>query len=201
VVITVCVATIPIRAASLSRALTSICGQTLSPAAIIVEYDHEHTGAAATKNRALDRVTTEWVAFLDDDDHFLPQHLEKLSMAQRASGADVVYPMAYVTNQHEGIDPFGRKGAPFDADELRTRSYIPTTALIRTAMFKKVGGFQLPDQTLFPDSVNDDHGGYLAMLDAGAEFHHLPEQTFVWTVTRPGQPGVAGNTSGVGSRW
>ncbi len=61
-----------------------------------VEYDHEHTGAAATKNRGLAKVTTEWVAFLDDDDQFKPEHLEKLREAQLDSGADVVYSLPYI---------------------------------------------------------------------------------------------------------
>jgi glycosyltransferase involved in cell wall biosynthesis len=76
--ITVCIPTIPPRAKMLARALESVAEQTLQPAAIIVEYDHEHTGAAATKNRALAKVTTPLVAFLDDDDHFLPHHLAVL---------------------------------------------------------------------------------------------------------------------------
>lgn len=189
--ITVVVATIPIRAKMLRKALASVVIQTLQPAAIVVEYDHERTGAAATKNRGLARVTSEWSAFLDDDDAMLPEHLAKLREAQLDSGADVVYSMPYIPQlaAQGGIDPSGMRGAPFDPDELRRRSYIQTTSLVRTKLAQSVGGFQCP-----PGSDYDDHGLWLACLAAGGTFHHLPEQTFLWE--HHGQ-----NTSGRPDRW
>jgi Glycosyl transferase family 2 len=61
-------------------------------------------------------VTTEFVAFLDDDDTFMPEHLEKLREAQLDSGADVVYSMPFIPQlaAQGGIDPSGMWGAPFD---------------------------------------------------------------------------------------
>jgi glycosyltransferase involved in cell wall biosynthesis len=191
--ITVVIATIPIRAKMLRKALASVVLQTFQPAAIVVEYDHEHTGAAATKNRGLAKVTTEWSAFLDDDDQFMPEHLEKLREAQLDSGADVVYSMPYIPQlaAQGGVDPSGMRGTPFDPDELRRRSYIQTTSLVRTKVAQSVGGFQLPRHTV---SDYDDWGFWIACLDAGASFHHLPEQTFIWE--HHGQ-----NTSGRSDRW
>lgn len=200
--VTVCIATIPIRAKALAQALASVCAQTDQPDAIVVEYDHDHTGAAATKNRALARITTKWVTFIDDDDLLMPEHIEVLLAAQHEHGADVTYSMPYCTNRPDGVDPIGRHGQPFDADELRRRSYIHGTSLIRTDLFKASGGFQLPNRPDVPGSENyDDWGGFLSLLDHGATFHHLPVCTFVWTITQPSTPGRDGNTSGQGDRW
>lgn len=215
--ITVCIATIPPRAKQLRRALASVAGQTLQPAAIVVEYDHEHTGAAATKNRAAAKATTPWIAFLDDDDQLLPEHLATLHRAAwhsrqdevvyhqdiRAPGADVIYSIPHVPQIPGGRDPNGRYGVPFDADELRRRSYIQTTSLIRREMFKQAGGFQVPDRPM-PDGSPcpyDDWGLWLAMLDLGARFLHVPEVTFVWNHWGRGEPGQPGNTSGQPDRW
>ncbi len=194
--ITVCIATIPPRAKKLRSALASVCAQTSLPGAIVVEYDHEHTGAAATKNRALAKASTEWVAFLDDDDQFMPHHLEALYAAANDSGADVVYSIPDVPQRPDRRDPDGRYGLPFDPDELRRRSYIQTTSQVRTELFKSTGGFQCP-----PGSVYDDWGGWLALLDAGARFHHHPEVTFIWNHWGYGRPGIPGNTSGEPTRW
>jgi hypothetical protein len=191
--ITVVIATIPPRAKLLRKALASVVVQTFQPAVIVVEYDHDRTGAAPTKNRGLAKVDTQWVAFLDDDDQFMPEHLEKLAAAQLESGADVVYSMPYIPQLAEqgGIDPSGMRGAPFDPDELRRRSYIQTTSLVRTKLIQATGGFQLPTHV---ESDYDDWGCWLALLDAGATFYHLAEQTFVWE--HHGK-----NTSGRADRW
>lgn len=172
----------------LRRALWSVLAQTRLPRAVIVEFDGDHTGAAATKNRALARVDTEWVAWLDDDDQFLPLHLEALATAQQATGADVIYPWPVMDGADDPRpDRFGK---PFDAAELRRGSYIPTTSLFRTSLAKAAGGFRSP-----PGSNYDDWGLYLGMLERGATFFHLPVRTWVWNV-RPGM-----NTSGQPDRW
>ncbi|MEU8925305.1 glycosyltransferase [Kitasatospora sp. NPDC048545] len=197
--ITVCIATIPPRGEQLAAALASVAAQSRQPQAIVVEYDHGRTGAAATKNRALARVSTTWTAFLDDDDAFLPHHLERLLWCAETTGADVVYPIPHVPRYESGRDPMGRYEAPFDEAELRRRSYIQTTTLVRTELFHKAGGFQLPKQ--FPGCPFDDWGAWLALLDVGAKFVHLPETTFVWNHWGKGEPGIPGNTSGMSSRW
>jgi glycosyltransferase involved in cell wall biosynthesis len=201
--ITVCIATIPPRASQLRRALASVAVQTLQPAAIVVEYDHEHRGAAWTKNAAARRASTPWLAFLDDDDQFMPHHLETLHKAARvsyalATPADVVYSIPEVPQSPTKRDPNGRYGVPFDPDELRRRSYIQTTSLIRADLFHEAGGFQLPPK---PECPYDDWGLWLAMLDLGARFLHVPEVTFVWNHWGRGAPGIPGNTSGEPSRW
>lgn len=194
--VTVCVASIPPRSHLLQRAIGSVLSQTLPASAIVIEIDHDHTGSAATRNRALSKVNTEWVAFLDDDDQFLPQHLARLTAAQQETGADVVYSMPLIPQHPGGHDPHGLHGAPFDPEELRRRSYIQTTTLVRTKLIQATRGFYWP-----ADHPYDDWGAWLRLLDAGATFYHLPEQTFIWNHWGDGEPGLPGNTSGQPDRW
>lgn len=176
--ITVVIATIPPRSGLLARALASVAAQTLQPKAIIVEYDHGRTGAASTKNRAIRKAETEWVAPLDDDDLMLPDHLEQLWLAQRRTcdenpetveveshrpggapdvyayapgpGADVIYSVPHIPQIPGFRDPSGRYGQPFDADEMMRRSYVQTTSLLRTRRVVDAGGFQVPDVVYDP---------------------------------------------------
>jgi glycosyltransferase involved in cell wall biosynthesis len=194
--VTVCIASIPPRSKKLRQALASVLIQTLQPADIIVAIDHRHEGASATKNRAVMKANTAFVCMLDDDDQFLPNHIEVQYYAALDNDADVVYTIPSVPQLGGKPDGSGRYGLPFDADELRRRSYIPDTSLFNTRMAQRVGGFQLP-----ADSPYDDWGLWLAMLKDGAKFHHEPIQTYIWNHWGYGTPGNPGNTSGDPTRW
>lgn len=179
----------------LKKALRSVERQTLAPAKVIVVEDTDHAGAAATKNAGLRQVTTEWVAFLDDDDQFLPGHLATLYHAG-PEDADVLYSVPLIPENPAFVQSEPQYFKPFDPDVLRERSFIQTTSLVRTRLALKAGGFQCP-----PGSDYDDWGLWLALLDLGARFHHVPEQTFVWHHWGYGTPAQPGNTSGRPDRW
>lgn len=192
--ITVVVCAIPPRAHLLARAITSILNQTVVPGAINVRYDHDHIGHAANRNRALEDVRTDWVAFLDDDDEWDPNHLESLIGAQHGSGADLVYPWHRIKNRNgeEIRDLLIHPEGGFNEAALRQHNYIPVTVLART--------FDLY-RARFPESVPggpfwkcEDWGCWLRMLDNGAKFYHHPEVT--WTWWHHGE-----NTSGQGDKW
>jgi hypothetical protein len=186
--ITVVIPSIPPRTRMLRSALWSVLQQDHPATAVVVEMDAGRTGAGPTKNRGIAKVTTTWTAMLDDDDVFLPTHLGVLVQAAEAANVDVVYSIPSM-NGGTGTDQHGRYGKPFDPAVLRQRSYIPTTSLFRTKVLQGTTGFCAP-----PGSLYDDWGCYLALLDAGARFLHVPEVTWVWNVW-------GGNTSGQPTRW
>jgi glycosyltransferase involved in cell wall biosynthesis len=171
--ISVIVPTIPGREQQLERALASVRAQTLQPARVIVERDDLREGAAVIRNRALQWVSTEYVAFCDDDDELYPDHLKKLGRFATLSEVDVAYPGYDCAD-----DPVNCHGIPFDPLLLRARNFIPVTVLARTEKVRAAGGFQP-----HPDANGDpceDWGLWLAMLDLGAKFGHLPVRTWRW---------------------
>jgi glycosyltransferase involved in cell wall biosynthesis len=185
--VTAVIPSIPPRARMLRQAVASVLSQTRPVDAISIAIDHNREGSAATRNRALFAASTEWCAFIDDDDQWKANHVERLLATAQETNADVVYPWPEMNGM---TDPRpDRFGKPFDPDELRRGSYIPVTSLVRTKLAQECGGFHFG-----PNSPYDDHAFYLAMLDAGAKFVHLPERTWIWNV-------LGQNTSGRPDRW
>lgn len=161
----------------------------MKPRGFILAIDEEHEGAAITRNAGLFSVETTYVAFLDDDDYFYPNHLEICLSALRTQEADIVYPWFDVKN---GTDPLGMFGMPFDPDHLKVSNYIPVTVVAKTQTLQDVGGF-----TPHPDALEhpcEDWGCWLKVHNAGGKIVHVPERTWAWDWG-------TGNTAGRGDRW
>lgn len=201
--ITVVIPSIPPRAKMLRRALHSVTLQSLQPAAVIVELDHDHTGAAATRQRGLSKVDTEFVAFMDDDDILLPAHLETLRAGVDEHQAD--YTFSYFTIQdgvgrlRPDIDPLGHFGRRFDP---ASPTQTTITLLARTKLAQAVGFREPPvGATIGGECYGEDFQFTVEMVAAGAHVVHIPERTWYWVHHGLGAPGNPGNTSGRPDRW
>lgn len=188
--ITVVIPTIPPRSHFLLRAMASVAIQSLSPAAVSVAVDLRREGAARTRQRALDAVRTPWVAFLDDDDEFKPEHLEKLAGWAAETAADYVYSWYDVIG---GTDPrpesFGRLFDP--AKPIQTTiTTLVRTELAQAVGFRTVGNLESPDRMY----AGEDWGFTRGCLERGAKISHLPERTWLWHHH-------GANTSGLPNRW
>lgn len=195
--VTVCVPTIPTRERSLRRAVASIEIQTRLPEQLVVIRDEAGVGAAPTRNEAWQRAEHEWVAFLDDDDQFRPNHIEALLNCAEQTGADLVYPWFNILdnagNDMTERDPLrlvvdGKMTSPFgqpfgDAHRhelLHRNNFIPVTVLVRRALLEEVGGFPRPNTPEWPENCCEDWGLWRRLLAVGATFAHHPERTWFW---------------------
>jgi glycosyltransferase involved in cell wall biosynthesis len=185
--ITVAIPTITTRKPLLGRALASVFNQTLLPDSVAVAVDIDHDGVWVTRARAATMADTPWVAFLDDDDEFLPQHLERLLACAVAEQADLVY--SCFETVPSGRDVLGLCGHPFNPKHPPT-TVTGTVLVTRTiATLVKYGppgeGWR---------NAQDDHFLLHGALALGAKVVHLPEVTWLYH-----HHGV--HTSGQPSRW
>ena len=72
----------------IDECMASIRAQTYKDIELIRVDDPEGTGAAAARNRGLDKATGEYVAFCDADDYLAPDAIEKMVAAM--NGVDMV---------------------------------------------------------------------------------------------------------------
>lgn len=149
----------------LSRAVASINRQTL-PRELITVEDTQHEGAAATRQRGLDQVTTPWVAFLDSDDEMDPTHLQQLLACAEKTGADYVYPWFRVRG---GRDPFPQFfGKTWDNAHPHSTTI---TILVRTELAQAVG---------FQNVPGEDFTFTKGCVREGAHIVHLPTRSWTW---------------------
>lgn len=184
---------IPIRHDLLRRALGSVFKQTRPADDIKIAFDHDHRGAAETRNRAWRGLDTDYVAFLDDDDAFLPEHLELVLACALETDADMVFPWYEVVG---GSDPFAETfGKPWDPMNPRQTTI---TCLWKRSALEMIGGFPL----LWPGTDLDGGGNRIGedmlavheLNNRGGKIAHLPAKTWHWF--HHGK-----NTSGCGVNW
>ena len=190
--VTVVTASVPPRAVMLGRARASVAAQKRPADAHVISLDWTGNGPGATRNDALSKVTTEWVAFLDDDDEFLPHHLRACLRMAALTGADLVYPIGRYDRL--GDDPLRQTGQAFNPTRLLMGNFIPITVLARTAIILDVGGFPNVDEApRMGAQACEDWGLWLRMLHAGAAFAPLHQITWI---CHDAHTGPYGNFSG-----
>lgn len=203
--VAVVIPTIPGREELLERARLSALTQTRKPDQIVVERDSERTGAHEARNRALSRVTTDVVAWLDDDDRLKQNHIKACMrvLEQSPFGPDLVYPRPIMVGgkdptalTHQGVFPTSPWGLRFTQEHAahirHIGSFIPMTHLVRTDLVRRVGGFR-PGYAVDGGRYRGEDEDYLIrLLDAGASFEHLDQKTWYWHVHQ-------GHTAGRGA--
>jgi hypothetical protein len=168
------------------QATRSVSVQTVKPAGgLAVAIDTDHEGAAITRQRALDLVTTEFSSFFDDDDLMYEHHIETHWRLLREHGADVAY------SWFDGNNPFPKhRGRVWDADQPH---HTTMTITVRTELAKAVG-FYTPHPLATKDCAGEDFMFILGLNDLGAKF--VGTDVVTWHYRLHGY-----NTSGLGTRW
>ncbi|MBF0128927.1 MAG: glycosyltransferase family 2 protein [Alphaproteobacteria bacterium] len=203
-------------AATIGRALASIAAQTLLPREVIVVDDgsddgtseaaqamvpgmngaalrifrQDNQGPGAARNHALTKAACRYVAFLDADDEWLPEKIER-SMAHLAEGYTLVAHDGWVIRggETEALECSRRFASGRDPYvELYRRGYIDTCSVVvlREAVME-AGGFdaELP--------VGQDFDLFLSILgQPGTPFLVFPERLVRYHIT-PGS--VTSNTA------
>jgi hypothetical protein len=170
--------------AMLDRAVNSVARQTLQPEWLHVYNDKERHGAGRSRQQLLAQVTTEWVAWIDSDDEWLPDHLEKLFRV--ATETDSVY----VYSWFHGSDPLGHMGIPFDP----CRPHHTTMGILERTDIATEAGFCETQEAPYS---NEDwfHMVRFAKIccERNLKMTHLPEKTWFYhqagqnSSGRPGQ--------------
>ncbi len=157
------------RAQVLSRALASVMKQSFDGYELIVVDDGstdntqeilgtlrkiskfqvlqtENRGVSAARNIGVECAQAPWIAFLDSDDEWFPNKLEKQwAMIQNQSELVLVHgEEIWIRNgvRVNAMKKHAKKGGDVFADAVRLCCISPSTAVVKKELFMELGGFR-----------------------------------------------------------
>lgn len=153
------------RAALLGRALDSVFNQTAPPAQCLVVDDgssdgtealvrgsypgavyleQAHRGVSAARNLGVRHANAEWVAFLDSDDVWMPEKLEKQRAALVGTGYVLCHTDEVWIRHGRRVNPMRKhrkRGGWIYRHCLPRCAISPSTSMVRKDVLEAVGGF------------------------------------------------------------
>jgi len=201
---------------TLHEALDSVRGQTSPADEIIVVHDTPEppalqeagvrsiwtqgaSNACIARNRGVEAATSDFVAFLDDDDYWLESHVACARRAIKESGAAVLC-ASFWKRIGDNVQP--EKTAPtsidFNAFFCRNPGLRGSNLIIEAATYLRVGGFD----PSFPSQNDLDLG--IRLADHNVAYHGITERTVVFRQhegPRLSTRGSTANRNGVLAFW
>jgi len=156
---------------------------------------HEtNKGLAAARNTGIRAARGKYIAYLDDDDIYYPDHLETLTNFLEETGAKVAYSDACIGFQEKRDDLFvtmHREKFPaqdFDRDSILVDNFIPVLCLVHAKDCLSVTGE-------FDESLrrHEDWDLWIRMSQS-FQFAHIKKITCEFTY-RPDGPGMTSSTT------
>jgi glycosyltransferase involved in cell wall biosynthesis len=152
------------RSDRLRRALDSVRDQTQSPTEVIVvdggeesqtkeviddyEFDityihQQGTGLSNARNLGIEASDCELIAFLDDDDWWVPEKLERQITTLESTDAAFVFTGVKHTSPNEGVVTVHQPSSVPNSRSILTRNSVgtPSTVLIRKKCLDSIGDF------------------------------------------------------------
>jgi glycosyltransferase involved in cell wall biosynthesis len=166
--IAVLITSLPERRHLLTEAIESVADQTLAADDVVIGVDPYRLGEVANMNRLIGATDCDWLAFLHDDDLWLPNHLSVA--AGHFDTADVIVSrVTTVGRPQHTLEP-----QHADFNDLRVTNWFPPSAVVvRREVFgewcEPYGKFRWVDWA-----------NWNRLLEAGARMVHTNEATLLY---------------------
>ncbi len=163
------------RAEDQTRAFARTVSQT-----VVYNRHAANRGLPATRNTGIASSRGHWIAFLDADDQWEPDHLQSLFDASQGGLCDLVYSGSVLFDEQRGERTGVRTPSPADLADLPTALYMgnlsimPSAVMIRRDAFAHFG----PVSSEYP--ICNDTEYWLRLLWLGGRLRYSGKNTCIY---------------------
>ncbi len=164
----------------------------VAPNAVYIAHPHNR-GLAAARNTGINHATGKYIAYLDDDDIFYPEHIASLVKFLENSDYRVAYSDAHRALQHKDGDRFVTVkrevlySREFDYDAILVDNFIPVLCVMHEKEC-------LANCGMFDESLpRHEDWDFWIRMSRHERFAHLPTVTCEFTY-RPSGSGMTSET-------
>ncbi len=148
-------------------------------------FSQVNAGQSAARNLGVSRANSDFICFLDQDDYFLPNHIELLMNASNLEDEKFGFSYGDLLRVTESGETLSHSSLPSPHPLMDTQSMIsenmhilPSATLIKRTAFLHLGGF---DESL---RGYEDDDLFLRFYLAGFTVNFTPEPVSAWTINR-----------------
>jgi glycosyltransferase involved in cell wall biosynthesis len=128
-------------------------------------------GLAATRNTGIKTARGTYIALLDHDDVWQPQHLKNLVLALSQDNSDIAYTTVSMFNDAEHITgtfgPTEKEMLDFPFSLFWRNFIVPSSVVMRKSVFEEIGFFEENMRSC------EDYEYWLRMARSGYRFSHV----------------------------
>lgn len=144
---------------------------------IHVFHNTENLGASKTRNKGVDHSRGEWIAFLDSDDLWKAEKLEKqLNLAYEKTSEFIFTGSSFINRKGEPFKGIFEVPEKINYRKLRNKNVIScSSVLIRKRLMKKI--------RMKNDNMHEDYAVWLKVLQTGIIAHAVNEPLLIYRIS------------------
>ena len=153
---------------------------------IVFEINPENIGTLETRHKAIGMAKGEWIAFIDADDLWQPEKIEKQAALQKSTGCDLVYTAsAFIDDDGELYDWIMHVPCEVQYKKLLKQNVIPNSSVfMRKRDFVK---YSPPEER--EHDMHEDFACWLCMLREGLVTLGIDEPLLTYRISKRSSSG------------